>query len=439
MRAFAVAACIALGAVAGRVALPHLGFPGEELAQPLVVITSRGVQGGVAWAIFAATMLAASVAYLEVVKRLRRTESAPLAPVFAASCAALGAALAFPFFLSSDLYAYAGYGALALLGEDPYRVHVVQQTRFTNPAFATGIALEWSSLPACVYGPLFVELAKSIVAAAQGTLATTVFALRGLVCAAYLVTLVLLARAFGKRGSTAVAVIGLNPVVVWTIAEGHNDVLAAAVVACGVVAFARAPLLAGIVAGASALLKATGALAALALAFFIASGPFAVGAFVALAAAATAQVVASGLAGGYQAQVATDFVGTPLAAAALALRGIFALAAAGVALHHLGAGARARALAAGALALWALVPSPYPWYGLWLLPLAVPTLDEAEGPAILAATFCAALRYVPDAVGDAASAPWLGLAAGAIPVVVLTASLASSAWRLERAQKTLST
>jgi hypothetical protein len=53
-----------------------------------------------------------------------------------------------------------------------------------------------------------------------------------------------------------------------------------------------------------------------------------------------------------------------------------------------------------AIAAWLAVPNPYPWYGLWVLPLAVAALDQPQFLALLAATISIVLRYLPDAFGN---------------------------------------
>jgi hypothetical protein len=151
------------------------------------------------------------------------------------------------------------------------------------------------------------------------------------------------------------------------------------------------------------------------------------------------QAVTIVAAGGYQTQVATDFVGTVQAEIAVGLKGLLALVAVGFGLHAITTGARLRALAAVTLAIWVVLPHPYAWYGLWLLPLAALTIEESEGKALLAATFCGLLRYLSDAVGTASAAPWLSLAAGAIPIAVLVAPPLTAAWRSRPVPKTLST
>jgi hypothetical protein len=53
-----------------------------------------------------------------------------------------------------------------------------------------------------------------------------------------------------------------------------------------------------------------------------------------------------------------------------------------------------------ALALWLAVPNPYPWYALWILPVAFLTWPSNKAWAIIVATLLAALRYYGDATSD---------------------------------------
>jgi hypothetical protein len=53
-----------------------------------------------------------------------------------------------------------------------------------------------------------------------------------------------------------------------------------------------------------------------------------------------------------------------------------------------------------AIAAWLALPNPYPWYALWVLPVAVLALDHAAGLALWAATISIVIRYLPDAFGS---------------------------------------
>jgi hypothetical protein len=52
-----------------------------------------------------------------------------------------------------------------------------------------------------------------------------------------------------------------------------------------------------------------------------------------------------------------------------------------------------------ALGAWLLIPNPYPWYSLWLLPLAAAAPNTRPAAVALWLSLFSALRYIPDAVG----------------------------------------
>jgi hypothetical protein len=51
-----------------------------------------------------------------------------------------------------------------------------------------------------------------------------------------------------------------------------------------------------------------------------------------------------------------------------------------------------------ALALWVLVPNPYPWYGLWLVAAAALAPGTRVANASLLLSLTSLLRYAPDAI-----------------------------------------
>jgi hypothetical protein len=412
---------IALGALASHLLFPLLPKPAAVLAQPLPVVTAWGWPGALAWLLYAATMCVAGIFYVAVLFAARNRDVARSSIVIATLLAAL-AAFGFRFMFSSDVYAYAAYGALAATHHDPYLHRLIPPAQLVDTRWTAAIGFEWPSLPASIYGPAFVAFAQGVVLATHFDLAQALLALRLLEIAAFV-----LAIALAPSALLAVAV-GLNPVVLSTVAEGHNDALILLVIALSYLLSRKAPGTAGALAGWSTLLKATGGIAALALAFVMPQRRFGWGVAAAIAASVAVQIAATQLAGGYQAFAATDFVGTPQAAVAIALRGALALGLAFWALLLAGRGARERALAVAALAIWALYPNDYPWYGVWLLPLAAATLDQPEGPALVVLTFTSMLRYLSDVYGYAAAAPWLEVIVVAIPVCV-------AAWRLAPAKK----
>ena len=425
--AFALAgvpAALALGAVVSHLMLPVLSVPQRALEQPLAVVTSWGAAGATAWIVMAAALVPAAVAYVVVIHEVRaRPDDRTLAgALIVAVSAATAACFAFAFVFSSDVYAYAAYGALSATGENPYHVHAMTAATLGAPALTAVVRYEWLSLPACVYGPLFVGLLRGLVVAASFDPTRVLLTLRLLAAAAFLASVALLARLAPRNGSVLAAVVGLNPVVLWSIAEGHYDALPFLAVASAAILSRAKPFLGGVTAGAATLLKATGGLASLFLIYALGERRFTIGALAGIVAAVIVQMGAIASAGGNQPQVASDFVATPAAAVLLGLRGVLAALAAAIALRRHRAGARLPAMACAALAVWLLLPHLYAWYGLWLLPLAALTLEGPEGPALIAATFCGVLRYLPDAVGYPPAAPWLSLLAACIPSAVLASA-----------------
>ena len=424
LKAFLVPATIAVGAIASQQLFPHLVKPARVSLQPVAVVTGWEWPGVIAWLLYAATMAFAAIGYLRTLRELRRepqTERSRVIAIVAACALALVAAYAFRFMFSSDVYAYAAYGGLAATGVDPYVHRSFPPSQLVNADWTAAIGFEWPSLPACIYGPAFVAIAQAIVVATHFNLAQTLVALRVLEMAAFVCVVALAAIIVPQRGTLLAAAVGLNPVIISTVADGHNDALILFVAAFAVLIAYRRPELGGFIAGISTMLKATGAVVALGLAYASASRRFFGFVVAGIAAAVVAQSIATRLAGGYQTAAATDFVGNGAAAIAIGLRGLLALALAARALYCAGIGRRAAALASGALVIWALYPQDYPWYGVWLLPLAAFTLDQREGGVLVALTFTGTLRYLSDAYGYAPAASWLELIALVIPLAGMIA------------------
>jgi hypothetical protein len=404
---------IAFGAIASHVVFPALHKPDAVLSQPVAVVTAWGWSGVTAWMIYSATMLLAGIAYGFAIARSRET---PLIAILAGSALACCAALAFRFIFSSDVYAYAAYGALSATHHDPYIPHTLPPLQLVDAVWTHAIGFEWPSLPAFIYGPAFLALVHVTVVATHFDLPTTLIALRAIEIIAFVAAVGVAANAVPERGRLLAAIVGLNPVVISTVSDGHNDALVLLVVAIGALIALRKPEFGGFLAGASMMLKATGAVATIALAYVLRDRRFTLWGCVAIALSIVAQLIATHVAGGYRTAAATDFVGTGEAAIAIGIRGLIALGLVARALYNAARGDRAAALAAAALAIWALYPQDYPWYGMWLLPLAAFTLEQREGPVLVLLTFSSTLRYLSDAYGFAPAAPWLELIALVTPL-----------------------
>ncbi|MDP9017303.1 MAG: hypothetical protein M3N19_03145, partial [Candidatus Eremiobacteraeota bacterium] len=76
-----------------------------------------------------------------------------------------------------------------------------------------------------------------------------------------------------------------------------------------------------------------------------------------------------------------------------------------------------------ALGLWFLIPNPYPWYALWILPVAFLGLRTPATVTIVVASITIFLRYLPDV--SSAGNPDLNVAVTfcelALPVAILAA------------------
>jgi hypothetical protein len=376
-----------------------------DLAQPLPVVTAWGGYGALGFAILAATLLAATLA-LVVAGRGRRADARV---VVAIAAAALAADLAWPAIFSSDVYAYAAYGDLAGRGLDPY----VLAPDGLHDAFLDGARVQWTGrFPVCVYGPAFVNLMRVVVGWTAGFgVSATLAVLRAGACAAFLgsiafLALALRAQTHGRR-SLALYAYGLNPVALWSVAEGHNDAyLMLAATAALAWALRRDAVVGTFALALGPLVKAPGT--ALAVAFAV----------------RTAWLSRERPRGVWLALLAGTGVAAALTLPALlpALRhvgshGVYAPAASvqglvGPAGAAFGAGALLlyaaallwrrdpRGFAWTGLALYAALPNAYPWYALWLLPLAIAAGPGPAAAALWGATIFSAVRYLPDAIGN---------------------------------------
>jgi Glycosyltransferase family 87 len=382
-----------------------------DLAQPLIVVTAWGAFGARLFVIFALALTVASAALIGLlVAAARSSREPPLAAVLLCAALALVAALTWPVAFSSDVYAYAAYGDDLLHGRNPYLL----ASPGLHGAFVDAARWQWGggSFPACVYGPLFVALAGAVVALSGDSLPLSLVALRVLACLAFLAAIALLdaaLRGVSQRG-VRVAAFALNPVALWSAAEGHNDVLMIGATLAGFVLLRRGRALwGGLLVGLTPLVKAIGLLAGPPAAALVRT-PLARRRFVlgltlgALAAAALVlPLQLAGLRGlsrhgHYAAQFSLQ--GVLGVWPALLLAGLIAVAA----VRALRAG-RAEGAVRLALALWIAIPNPYPWYGLWVLPVAVAGPWNSESLALWGATISVALRYLPDAYGDMGRVP----------------------------------
>lgn len=370
-----------------------------DLAQPLVVATYWQQFGAQIWATFALAVAIASIGYVAAL-RARCSLNATIA-LGALACAA---ALLFPVVFSSDVYAYAGYGDMALHGINPY-AHVRIGVR--DPLL-DAMLWQWGNPPPmCVYGPAFVWIAQAAVALFLPLgAAAPLWALRLLSCVALVACAPLAYGAFSSfprsTRRAAAAGIALNPLAVWSAAEGHNDALALAIVLAGFALLARSRTFTGaLVIALSALVKAPGAVAA-AMATLAAwpdrsrfartAGGAALGVTIVAALAIPLEYgIRAHLApqGRYFPQFSPQYVSVPLTIVVVA-----ALAAGSFIASRGSSMFRYQGLT---LAAWLLVPNPYPWYALWLLPVAFLQWNTRAAWALIAASLLIALRYYAEA------------------------------------------
>jgi hypothetical protein len=400
----------ALGAILCRIVLTHApGTYAVDLAQPLAVVTYWQQFGLVMWISLFTAIAIASAGYIALLVRSRSTNLVTVVTFCALACAA---ALAFPVVFSSDAYAYAGYGWLALHGVSPY-AHTAVAAR--DPLI-DAILWQWGNPPpVCVYGPAFVWFSQAIVTAFQQLgPAAPLWAFRVTACAALVLCAPLAFVAFPETTrASAAAGIALNPIAIWCCAEGHNDVYILALALGSFALIARGRAFAG------AAVLALSALVKIPVLFAAAAAPIAYARdtrFARVLAGAAAGLAICALAGEpalaqltrdasqqghyYFPQFSLQFVLRLLlrGSASLLLTGAI-VAACAVAGAILAWKRRESGLPLLGLALWLAIPNPYPWYVLWILPLAF-VRTGAAGSALVALTLCSVLRYLPDSTTD---------------------------------------
>lgn len=140
-----------------------------------------------------------------------------------------------PPLFSRDIYSYLAQGALALHGYDPY---VAGPVELSGGPLLENVSGLWQNSPA-PYGPLFILLAKGVVALTGDSMILGVILLR-LVMAGGLVllcwSLPKLARRLGGRPALALWLAAANPLILVHLVGGpHNDLLMAGLLAAGVV------------------------------------------------------------------------------------------------------------------------------------------------------------------------------------------------------------
>lgn len=137
-----------------------------------------------------------------------------------------------PLLFSRDVYSYAYHGKIAATYHaNPY---LATPSDYPNDVLATFVGPKWVDTPA-VYGPLWTQV-SSVIARLVDDVGAFVAAFRVIAIGASLATVFVVARLVRRvrpeREAFAVALVGLNPVVLFqSAASGHNDLLVALSVA----------------------------------------------------------------------------------------------------------------------------------------------------------------------------------------------------------------
>lgn len=429
-----------------------------DLAQPLPVATTWHGFGQLLWLGAALCIFGAGIPYMRFIQSsLRADAPVGLTVILATGAAAGTCALTIPVIFSSDVYAYAAYGWMGAHGMSPYAHAAI---RSHDPLIRAAIWQWGNPLPICVYGPVFVWIAELAVTSTHYFgMAAQILTLRIISSLALLACGPLFYLSLGgmprRKRLAAVAGLLLNPVAIWIAAEGHNDTIVLAFVLCGFVAIRRFGYFIGsFIIATSALVKASGAAAAGVLALFVwpnrgrlggVLGGFAAGI---LLTAVIAAPFESGIRtvliphSHFAPQFSAQFLAV-LAMQMLFGTGVHALEY-GVALVVIATGALAlhgaalilkgerEGAAYIALALWLAIPNPYPWYAVWILPVAFLSLRSPASWAIIAASITIFARYLPDM--SSSTNPDLNIAVTCceigLPLAIL---VARATWTAQRA------
>jgi alpha-1,6-mannosyltransferase len=173
----------------------------------------------------------ASLTFLLVLRECRRGTISPRTAIGLAVAFHI-AVLLLPLLFSRDVYSYAYYGKIAsTFHANPY---VSTPADYPNDVLASFVGPKWVDTPA-VYGALWTQV-SALVTRAADDVAAIVSTFRVIAIAASLATVFvvggLVRRVRPEREAFAVALVGLNPVVLFqSAASGHNDLLVALAIA----------------------------------------------------------------------------------------------------------------------------------------------------------------------------------------------------------------
>src|SRR5262249_31883310 len=163
---------------------------------------------------------------------------------------------------STDLWSYAAYGRImSHYGASPYR-HV--PVEYSNDRAVRRVGPVWQNTSS-VYGPLWNGISAGVVALANTDAHSTRTLFQGLAALSVFLAALLVARR--TRAPAAVALIGLNPLVIYDIVNGgHNDALVGLAILVGVLLATRERfVLAAVALALGALVKLVALLALAAL------------------------------------------------------------------------------------------------------------------------------------------------------------------------------
>lgn len=262
-----VASFVLVAVVASTPGSPFPPFlpPGAEPSGPFRWIAELAgldaLEGNALVVVGVIAIALAAAAFLLVLRESWRGEIAPRTVLWLA--VAYHVALVFvPLVFSRDVYSYASYGRIAATySSNPY---VATPADFPLDELARYVGPRWFDTPA-VYGPLWTQV-SALVMRAVDDVSAAIVAFRTIAIAASLATLAVVARLVRRerpeREAFALALIGLNPVVLFqSVASGHNDLLVAlAVAGAAAFAFSRRHLLATAALALGTLVKATAAI-----------------------------------------------------------------------------------------------------------------------------------------------------------------------------------
>jgi len=211
-------------------------------------------------------LLAAFVALAVVVGAERRHRLLGRGPVLGVSGALLVLAVVVPPTESGDVWSYAMYGRMvATYHDNPYR-HTPAEYR--SDPIGRRVPAFWLQSRS-VYGPLFTGVSAAGMAAAGGSPLVARLFFQGLAALAVALALLLVDRR--TRDPVALALLGVNPVVIVSVVNGgHNDGLVGLAILGGVLLVcARRPAWAGAALAAAALVKVAAVLPLAAVAVWV--------------------------------------------------------------------------------------------------------------------------------------------------------------------------